>query len=90
VLEVSYVLYLLPPHHANFNKRLVKAPKLYFYDTGLACSLLSIREAPQVSSRAEVTVVCQTARHSELAEESRSRQQAARMNRARFLSKLGM
>ena len=41
------------------------------------------------SSRAEVTV-CQTARHSELAEESRSRQQAARMNRARFLGKLGM
>ena len=43
-----------------------------------------------LSSRAEVTVVCQTARHSELAEESRSRQQAARMNRARFLGKLGM
>ena len=50
MLEVSYVLYLLPPHHANFNKRLVKAPKLYFYDTGLACSLLSIREEPQVST----------------------------------------
>ena len=44
----------------------------------------------EVSSRAEVTVVCQTARHSELAEESRSRQQAALMNRARFLGKLGM
>ena len=50
VLEASYVLYLLPPHHANYNKRLVKAPKLYFYDTGLACSLLGIREAPQVST----------------------------------------
>ena len=44
----------------------------------------------RLSSRAEVTVVCQTARHSELAEESRLRQQAARMNRARFLGKLGM
>ncbi|WP_188560867.1 hypothetical protein [Hymenobacter frigidus] len=44
----------------------------------------------QLSSRAEVTVVCQKERHSELAEESRSRQQAARMNRARFLGKLGM
>ena len=43
-----------------------------------------------LSSRAEVTVVYQTARHSELAEESGSRQQAARMNRARFLGKLGM
>ena len=43
-----------------------------------------------LSSRGEVPVACQTARHSELAEESRSRQQAARMNRARFLGKLGM
>ena len=50
VLEASYVLYLLPPHHANFSKRLIKAPKLYFYDTGLACSLLGIREGAQLAS----------------------------------------
>ena len=50
VLEASYVLYLLPPHHANFSKRLIKSPKLYFYDTGLACSLLGLREAAQVST----------------------------------------
>ncbi len=50
VLEASYVLYLLPPHHANFSKRLIKSPKLYFYDTGLACSLLGIRESAQVAS----------------------------------------
>ena len=50
VLEASYVLYLLPPHYANFSKRLTKAPKLYFYDTGLACSLLGIRESAQVAS----------------------------------------
>lgn len=36
VLEASYILYLLKPHHASFNKRLVKSPKLYFYDTGLS------------------------------------------------------
>ena len=48
VLESSYILYRLQPYHRNFNKRLVKSPKLYFYDTGLACSLLGIRDASQV------------------------------------------
>lgn len=42
VLQASYIVFLLPPYHKNFNKRVVKAPKLYFYDTGLACSLLRI------------------------------------------------
>jgi hypothetical protein len=43
VLESSYIIYLLKPHYSNFNKRLVKTPKLYFYDTALACSLLGIK-----------------------------------------------
>ena len=47
VLEASYVLFLLPPHFNNFNKRLTKKPKLYFFDTGLACSLLRIT-SPEV------------------------------------------
>ncbi len=47
VLESSFVLYRLQPHHQNFNKRVVKMPKLYFYDTGLAASLLGIQEAGQ-------------------------------------------
>ncbi len=42
LLATSYVLYLLPSHHVNFNKRLVKQPKLYFYDTGIAGQLLRI------------------------------------------------
>jgi predicted AAA+ superfamily ATPase len=42
VLQSSYVVHLLQPHHTNFNKRLVKMPKLYFYDTGLLCALLEI------------------------------------------------
>ena len=45
VLEASYILFLLQPHHANFNKRLVKMPKLYFYDTSLACNLLRLTNA---------------------------------------------
>jgi len=43
ILESSYIVYQLPPFFKNFNKRLVKSPKLYFYDTGLASFLLGIR-----------------------------------------------
>lgn len=50
LLEASYVCYLLKPDWNNFSKRLVKSPKLYFYDTGLACSLLDIHAASQVST----------------------------------------
>jgi len=49
ILESSYILYRLQPYHRNFNKRLVKSPKLYFYDTGVACSLLGIRAENQVN-----------------------------------------
>lgn len=45
VLEASYIVLRLQPFHANFGKRLLKTPKLYFLDTGLVCSLLGI-EAP--------------------------------------------
>jgi len=43
VLESTYVIKLLSPFHRNFNKRITKSPKLYFIDSGLACSLLGIR-----------------------------------------------
>lgn len=48
VLEAGYIVFLLRPHHANFNKRLIKAPKLYFFDTGLLCWLLGIMEPGQL------------------------------------------
>ncbi len=50
VLTASYVVFLLRPHSANFNKRLVKMPKLYFYDAGLAAWLLGIRTAEQITT----------------------------------------
>jgi len=50
LLETSYILFLLQPHHKNFSKQQMKAPKLYFYDTGLACSLLGIETEQQVFS----------------------------------------
>lgn len=46
ILEASFLVTLLRPHHRNFNKRLIKSPKLYFLDTGLLCYLLRIR-APE-------------------------------------------
>lgn len=48
VLEASFIVYLLRPHHKNFNKRLVKSPKLYFIDTGLLCYLLRIRSEEEL------------------------------------------
>ncbi|OFZ00216.1 MAG: AAA family ATPase [Bacteroidetes bacterium RIFCSPLOWO2_12_FULL_31_6] len=49
ILESTYVIKLLQPYFKSFNKRVVKAPKLYFYDTGLACSLLSIKNTNELS-----------------------------------------
>lgn len=48
VLQASFIVFLLQPFHKNFNKRIVKQPKLYFYDTGLLCALLGIQEASQL------------------------------------------
>ncbi|MCX5842537.1 MAG: ATP-binding protein [Deltaproteobacteria bacterium] len=50
VLEASYLAFLLRPHHANFNTRLVKMPKLYFYDAGLVSWLLGIRTPEQIET----------------------------------------
>lgn len=44
VLEASYIIFLLRPHFSNFGKRLVKSPKIYFYDPGLAAWLLNIQD----------------------------------------------
>ncbi len=49
ILEASFIVYRLHPWHVNFNKRVVKTPKLYFYDTGLACYLLGIRKAEELN-----------------------------------------
>ena len=50
ILEQCYIIHLLKPDHKNFSKRLVKSPKLYFYDTGLACSLLEISSSSQIAT----------------------------------------
>jgi predicted AAA+ superfamily ATPase len=45
ILETSYIIYQLPPYFKNYGKRLIKSPKLYFYDVGLLCHLLGIRKS---------------------------------------------
>jgi len=48
ILESSYIIFQLQPYYQNFNKRLVKSSKLYFYDTGLLCYLLGIRSPEEI------------------------------------------
>jgi predicted AAA+ superfamily ATPase len=48
LLEASYVVFQLQPYHANISKRLIKSPKLYFYDVGLASYLMGIEDSRQV------------------------------------------
>ena len=48
ILEASFIIYLLRPHYKNYNKRVIKMPKIYFYDTGLLCSLLGLTDKKQL------------------------------------------
>lgn len=50
VLEASYVIFFVRPHHANFGKRLIKAPRLYFTDVGLAAYLLDIYDKKHIAT----------------------------------------
>lgn len=50
ILENSFIIYLLKPYHQNYNKTIVKRPKIYFYDTGLVCSFLRISNASQLEN----------------------------------------
>jgi uncharacterized protein len=48
ILESSFIIYLLKPYYRNYNKTIIKRPKVYFYDTGLVCSLLGIQNQSQI------------------------------------------
>ena len=52
ILQTGYIVYLLRPHYSNFNKRLIKSPKLYFYDTGLLSYLLGISSPEMLKTHA--------------------------------------
>jgi uncharacterized protein len=50
-LEKSFILFLVQPMHGNFSKRLIKTPKMYFYDTGLLCHLLKLKDENQIYNK---------------------------------------
>lgn len=66
ILQTSFVIFLLQPYYKNLSKRVMKTPKLYFYDTGLVCNLLGIHEKKQLEkhylrgSVFENMMVCET------------------------------
>lgn len=60
ILEASFTIYLLRPHHRNFSKRLVKSPKLYFVDTGLLCYLLRVQSPAALVDHASRGAIFET------------------------------
>ncbi|PIQ78221.1 AAA family ATPase [Candidatus Peregrinibacteria bacterium CG11_big_fil_rev_8_21_14_0_20_46_8] len=50
ILEASYIVYRLHPYYKNIGKRLIKSPKVYFYDTGLLCALLNVVEPQELAT----------------------------------------
>lgn len=52
ILEASYIIFRLQPFHQNFNKRVIKSPKLYFYDSGLVSYLLGVDSPRHLSMHA--------------------------------------
>lgn len=60
LLMASYTVFLLRPHMRNFNKRLIKSPKLYFFDTGLLCYLLNIRSAKELELHSQRGAIFET------------------------------
>ncbi len=49
-LEQSYLVFTLPPYHRNYGKRIVKTPKIFFTDTGVACALLGVRTTEMLAT----------------------------------------
>ncbi len=73
VLEASYIVFLLQPHFKNFSKRIVKTPKLYFLDVGLAAWLLKIRSAADLGFHPERGALFETMVVGELVKAARNR-----------------
>ena len=88
VLEASYIVFRLPPFFANLGKRLLKSPKLYFYDTGLAASLLGIENPRQLETHPLRGALFETWAVSEIAKAHLHRGRRPRMSFYRDRSQL--
>lgn len=60
ILEASGLVFLLPPYHQNFSKRIIKTPKLYFVDTGILCYLLGIRTPDELKGHPLIGSIYET------------------------------
>jgi hypothetical protein len=80
VLEASFVVFRVPPFHANFGKRLIKTPKLYFYDSGLVVSLLAIERPEQLTGHPLRGAVFENWVASEIVKEHRHRGRLPRLS----------
>lgn len=79
VLEASYIVFRLAPFHANFGKRLIKTPKLYFYDSGLVASLLGIENSHQLATHPLRGAIFETWVVSEIVKQYRHRAKKPRL-----------
>ncbi|QDU65806.1 ATP-binding protein [Engelhardtia mirabilis] len=79
VLEASFLVHRLPPFHANLRKRLVKQPKLHFYDSGLVCWLLGIRSPDHLRAHPLRGAIFESWVVSELVKHSLNRGEPARL-----------
>jgi predicted AAA+ superfamily ATPase len=66
ILQAGFIIHLLPPHHENFSKRIIKSPKLYFLDTGLLSYLVRIKEPSDIPTHAMKGAIFETFVVSEL------------------------
>lgn len=60
ILEASGLIFILPPYHKNFSKRIMKTPKLYFVDTGILCYLLGIRNSKELAGHPLIGSIFET------------------------------
>ncbi|MFM2047633.1 MAG: hypothetical protein RI955_179, partial [Bacteroidota bacterium] len=79
VLESSYIVFLLQPYYQNFNKRVIKTPKIYFYDTGLLCHLLGIKTVKDLKSNQHYGNIFENLIISELRKNRTNHQQSGDM-----------
>jgi len=77
VLESSFIVHLLQPFYENYNKRIVKSPKLYFYDNGLLCHLLDISQPKQVQQHYMKGALMENFIYSELVKQAYNQGQPA-------------
>jgi predicted AAA+ superfamily ATPase len=66
ILQAGFIIHLLPPHHENFSKRIMKSPKLYFLDSGLLCYLLRIRDPSDIPTHGMKGAIFETFAVSEI------------------------